>query len=122
MFIGIGWAVRLTLLLAVMIGTSSNSHAQSSVSPEQANAFVRAALAVSEVHETWQVRINRAKSEVEAERLREKSLAAMRQAIQGVDGMTMEQYRVVYYEAKRNPELASYLIDILEKEVAAAGR
>ncbi len=122
MFIDIRRTVRLTMLAAMMIGASSISYAQSSVSPEQASAFVRAALAVSEVDEAWQIRINRAKSEVEAERLREKSMAAMRQAIQGVDGMTMEQYRAVYYEARRNPELAGYLIDILEKEVAAVGR
>ncbi len=125
MFIDIRRPLRITMLVLVLIvafGASSASFAQATIPPAQAKAFVHAALAVSQVHEAWQERIDEAKSEVEAERLREQSMLAMRQAIRDVDGMTMERYRAMYYEAKHNPELAAYLVEILEEEVAVVGR
>lgn len=110
--------LSLTILLFIALFTSHASLAQSTVPQEQAQAFVRAALAVSEIDQAWQQRINDAKSEVEAERLREQASIAMRKAIQEVDDMTIDRYRAMYYEAKRNPELAAYLTDLLEQEVA----
>ena len=109
-------------LFLVVLGSSSASEAQSTIDPDEARAFVRAALAASQVSEEWQPRMNRAKSEVEAERLREQAAVALRRAIRDVDGMTVDRYRVMYYEAKRNPELAAYLSDLLEQEVVEAER
>lgn len=125
MFIDIRRPWRFILLVLVTIvacGTSSASYAQPSIPLEQAKAFVRAALAVSQVSEAWQLRIDEAKSEVEAERLKEQATLSMRQAIRDVDGMTMDQYRSVYHEAKRNPELAAYLKGLLEEEVVETVR
>ena len=108
----------LVFLLLVALGSSSASHAQTTIDPHMAKAFVEAAIVVSLVNGTWEPRINRAKSEVEAQRLREQAASAIRQAIREVDGMTVHRYRAMYYEAKRNPELAAYLTDLLEQEVA----
>lgn len=113
--------LRVTIFALVFIaafGASSLSHAQSSIPPEQAKAFVRAALAVSQVNEEWHLRITRAKSEVEAERLREQANRAMGNAIRETKGITVDEYRTTYYTAKRNAELAAYLSDLLQQEVA----
>lgn len=114
-------SLRLTIFAYVLIaafGTPSLSHAQSSIPPEQAKAFVRAALAVGHVNEDWQQRINHAKSEVEAERLREQAALAMRKAIQETDGISIDTYRSIYHAARRDSELSAYLTDLLEQEVA----
>ena len=108
----------LALLLIAAFGAASASYAQSSIEPDQAKAFVRAALAVSHVNEEWQQRIYSAKSEVEAERLRGHAALAMRKAIRETDGMTIDTYRSIYYAAKRDTELAAYLADLLEQEIA----
>lgn len=110
----------LALLLIAAFGASSASNAQPTIPPDEARAFVRAALAASQVNEAWRPRINRATSEVEAERLREQEAAAMRQAIRDVDGITVEHYRVMYKAARSNPELAAYLTDLFEQELAEA--
>lgn len=111
-----------SLILIAMLGASNASFAQSTIEPDQAKAFIRAAMAVSLVNGTWEPRINRAKSEAEAERLREQAAGAIRRAIREVDGMTVREYRSMYYEARRDPELAAYLSDLLEQEVEAARR
>lgn len=108
----------LAFLLIAVFGASSASFAQSSFPPDQAKAFVRAALAASHVHEEWQLRINRAKSEVEVERLRDGADLAIRKAIRETDGMTIDAYRTIYDAARRDAELAAYLADLLEQEVA----
>ena len=110
------------LLFVLALGSSGASRAQSTIDPDEAKAFVHAALAASQVSEAWQPRISRAKSEAEAERLREKAAVAMRRAIRNVDGMTVGRYRTMYNEAKQNPELAAYLSDLLKQEVAEAER
>ena len=123
MFNNIGRALHFIVfvfLFLVALGSSGASKAQSTFDPDEAKAFVRAALAASRVSETWQPRISRAKSEVEAERLREKAAIALRRAIRDVDGMTVDRYRKMYYAAKQNPELVAYLSDLLEQEVAEA--
>lgn len=112
----------LALLLIAAFGATSASYAQSSIEPDRAKAFVRAALAVSHVNEVWQLRIKEAKSEVAADRLREQANLAMRHAIQDIDGMTIDTYRSIYYAARQNTELAAYLSDLLEQEVAEALR
>jgi hypothetical protein len=114
--------VMLILLFIVAFGASSASHAQSIVSPGQAEAFVRAAIAINQVNEAWQPRIDQAKSELEAERLRDQANIAMRQAIRDVGGMTVEDYRTVYHAARRDPELAAYVTELFEKKVAEALR
>ena len=111
--------LHVTLLVVLfLVALGSSGHTQSTVDPDQAKAFVRAAIVVSLVNGTWEPRINRAKSEVEAQRLREQAASAIRQAIREVDGMTVGRYRAMYYEARRNPELAAFLTDLLEQEVA----
>ena len=101
-----------------VLGSSGASHAQATIDPHKAKAFVQAAIVVSRISEEWQSRINGAKSEVEAERLREQAASAMHKAIRDVDGMTVYRYRSMYYEARRDPELAAYLKDLLEQQVA----
>jgi hypothetical protein len=112
--------VTLILLFIVAFGTSSASHAQSTVSPGQAEAFVRAAMAINQVSEEWQPRIDRAKSEVEAERLRDQANVAMRQAIREVGGMTVDDYRTVYEAARRDPELAAHLTEMASLRIFGA--
>lgn len=114
--------ITLILLFMVAFGTSSASYAQSTVSPNQAEAFVRAAMAINQVREEWQSRIDQAKSEAEAERLRDRAAAAMRQAIRDVGDITVDEYRTIYEAARRDPELAAYVTDLFEQMVAEAQR
>ena len=121
MFDDFGRPLRHAIFAFVFISACaapSLSQAQSSVPPEQAKAFVRAALAVSQVSEEWQLRIDRAKSEVEAERVREQADIVVRKVIRETDGMTIDTYRSIYHAARRDAELAAYLADLLEQEVA----
>ena len=113
--------VSILALLAVF-GASNLSHAQSTIEPDQAKAFVRAALAVSHINEEWRLRIKDAKSEVAAERLREQANLAVRSAIRETDGISIDTYRSIYYAARRDTELAAYLADLLEQETAEAQR
>ena len=115
-------AVFLAFLLIFALGTSSASFAQSTVPPKQAQAFVLAAIAVQQVNEKWQPRINQATSEAQAERLKQRAAVEARQVIAEVDGITVDQYRVLYDAAKSNQELAAYLSDLLEQEMATASQ
>ena len=46
--------IVVVCLFLVALGSSGASRAQSTIDPDEAKAFVRAALAASQVSETWQ--------------------------------------------------------------------
>ena len=99
-------------------GAASASYAQTTIDPDQAKAFVKAALAVINVNEDWKQRIFSAKSEVEAQRLRDQASLAMRKAIKETEGISIDGYRSIYYAAKHDAELADYLSDLLKQETS----
>lgn len=106
--------VDLVLILA--LGSTNASRAQTAVSQDKAEAFVRAAMAIDDVMRQWTPRIRRAPSEAHAALLREQANAAARAAVRDAEGISLEEYRTIYDALRDDPEMAERITGMFEQQ------
>lgn len=110
-------ALNLALVLGLAL-TGSAAQARPEIDPARLEAFVTAAIAAERVREAWTPRIDRAGSGAEAARLMEQADAAMIAAIEEIEGMTPDDYRMIYRAAQEDPELAAWLIALHQERAS----
>ena len=113
-------AIVRTLTLAALFvwAASSASHAQSSFSEQKLEAFVAAAVAVTELSEEWKQRIGEAGSEEKAEELRQQANQELVAAVEGTDGITVEEYKDISEAARDDPQLSAKIREIYDDQAA----
>jgi len=111
--------VRTLTLAALFVWVASSaSYAQSPFSEQKLEAFVTAAVAVTELSEQWRQRIGEAGSEEKANELREQANQELVAAVEGTDGITVEEYKEISEAARGDPELSAKIKQIYEQQAA----
>lgn len=108
------WCSVAVLTLALFLRltlTTSAAREPADLSPAMLNAIVTAAIATDRVIEQWAPTIDGADSEARAAQLRERADAA----IDETEGMTLNEYRLIYFMAQSDPPLAARLMELFEQ-------
>ena len=84
---------------------SLNEPDQLQITPEKIEAFVTAAIALNQVRSAWKPKVDAAKTEAEAEQLRDAASAEMRKAVENSPGITAREYVAIARAAQQNPNL-----------------
>jgi RNA processing factor Prp31 len=83
------------------------------------DSFVVAALAVDEVRNTYMAQLQTLEDEAEQQSLIQEANAAMVQAIEESEGITLEEYVAIGEAASTDPEIAA-MLDTMMREMAPA--
>lgn len=111
--------VRTMTLAALLVwAASATGYAQSAFSDQKLEAFVAAAVAVTELSEQWRQRIGEAGSEEKANALREQANQELVAAVEGTDGITVQEYKDISDAARGDPELSAKIRQIYDQQAA----
>jgi len=88
---------------------------QLELSQDQLASFVSAVLEVQQIRSKWQPQIQAADSAEQAQKFQVQASAEMVKAVQD-KGLTVETYRAIAMAAQDNPELASRITKLIEKQ------
>jgi len=113
--------VRKTLFaaahaVATAAAGSAWAQAQAEFTDEQLESFVVAAVAVQELIREWNPRIEGAENAEQAAELREQANTELVEAVNGTDGITLEQYQEIGEAAQSDPDLASRIQEIHQEQ------
>jgi spore cortex formation protein SpoVR/YcgB (stage V sporulation) len=86
-------------------------------SDAKVRSFVDAVLAVNAVVERWRPQIQAASSEADKQQMAQQANQEMRAAVEGTDGMTVEEYQAIAQAAQADPQLMAR-IDQVFREAA----
>ena len=82
-------------------------------------SFASAVIAVNAVVERWRPQIQAAPSDADKQRMAEQANQEMRAAVEGTEGMSVEEYQAIAQAAQGDPQLMAR-IDQVFKEMAPA--
>ena len=83
-------------------------------------SFASAVLAVNAIVEQWRPQIQAAPSEDEKQRMAEQANQEMRAAVEGTEGMTVEEYQAIAQAAQADPQLMARLDQVFKDMAPAA--
>jgi membrane protein implicated in regulation of membrane protease activity len=83
-------------------------------------SFASAVLAVNAIVEEWRPQIQAASSEADKQRLAEQANEEMRAAVEGTEGMTVEEYQGIAQAAQSDPQLMARLDEVFKEMAPAA--
>jgi hypothetical protein len=98
-------------------GTSESGGTTAEFSQDKIDAFVLAAVDLSEVRSEYQQKIAQAPTEDEKQQLAVEGQAKMAQAVEQADGITIEEYTEIGTAAQSDPELAQRLTMLIEEKM-----
>lgn len=106
----------LFMALAAQAASAAEEYSQAKL-----QSFADAVLAVNAIVEQWRPQIQAAASEADRQRMAEQANEEMRAAVEGTDGMTVEEYQAIAQAAQADPQLMARL-DQMFKEMAPAAQ
>lgn len=111
----------LSCLVAALLVTfaAQNAVAQEDYTDAKLQSFASAVLAVNAIVEQWRPQIQAAASESDKQQMAEQANQEMRAAVEGTDGMTVEEYQEIAQAAQADPQLMARL-DQMFKEMGPA--
>ena len=109
------------LLAAVFLTLAARTAVAEEYSQAKLQSFADAVLAVNAIVEQWRPQIQAAASEADRQRMAEQANEEMRAAVEGTDGMTVEEYQAIAQAAQADPQLMARL-DQMFKEMAPAAQ
>lgn len=107
-------AAAAAILFAGMAAAQNGKYDEAKI-----DAFVEAAVKVTQIRQQWIPKIQSAGSEEETQKLSQQAVAEMRTAIDGVDNISPEQYDQIAMAMQKDKDLAER---INEKFKQAAGQ
>jgi len=96
--------------------TAPEPRSESAISDDLLSAFVSAAINVSEVSASYRQQIDMAEDEATRQRLREEQTAAMVEAVEQTNGITVEEYVAIGEAAQADASLNQRITERLEGE------
>ena len=109
-------------LLAVLVLTGARaSIAQEAFTDAKLQSFASAVIAVNAIVERWRPQIQAAPSETDKQQMAEKANQEMRAAVEGTEGLSVEEYQAIAQAAQGDPQLMAR-IDKVFKEMAPAAQ
>jgi Domain of unknown function (DUF4168) len=109
------------LLLALLLTTGRAALAAEEYSETKLQSFASAVLAVNAVVERWRPQIEAAPSEAEKQQMAEQANEEMRAAVDGTEGMTVDEYQAIAQAAQSDATLMAR-IDQVFKDMAPAAQ
>jgi hypothetical protein len=107
-------------LLAVLVLTGARaSVAQEAFTDAKLQSFASAVVAVNAIVERWEPQIQAASSDTDKQQMVEKAQQEMRAAVEGTEGLTVEEYQAIGQAAQGDPQLQAR-IGQLFKEMTPA--
>ena len=107
-------------LSAVLVLTGARaSIAQEAFTDAKLQSFASAVVAVNAIVERWRPQIQAAPSEADKQRMAEQANQEMRAAVEGTEGLSVEEYQAIAQAAQGDPQLMAR-IDKVFKEMAPA--
>jgi Domain of unknown function (DUF4168) len=107
-------------LLAVLVLTGARaSVAQDAFTDAKLHSFASAVVAVNAVVERWRPQIQAAPSDADKQRMAEQANKEMRAAVEGTEGLSVDEYQAIAQAAQGDPQLMARL-DKVFKEMAPA--
>jgi hypothetical protein len=106
----------LFLNLAAATASAAEEYSQAKL-----QSFASAVLAVNAIVAEWRPQIQAAPSEADKQRLADQANDEMRAAVEGTEGMTVEEYQAIAQAAQSDPQLMARL-DQVFKEMAPAAQ
>lgn len=88
---------------------------------EKIDAFVLAAADMSAVRAEFQEKIQSAQSEEDVQRLAAEGRQKMIEAVEGAEGISLEEYNAIGAAAQEDPELARRITMLIEEQVGSDG-
>lgn len=106
------------LALAFMLGLAAfgPARAQTDISEAKLEAFVAAAVSVSQIIEQWTPRIESAESQEAADDLLDQANAELVAAIEETGGITLEEYKEISQAAQADPSLSARIEEIFNQQ------
>lgn len=106
------------LALAFMLGLAAfaPARAESEVSDAKLQAFVAAAVSVTELIEQWSPRIESAESQEAADELLAEANSELIDAIEATDGITVDEYKEISEAAQADPSLSARIEEIFQQQ------
>jgi hypothetical protein len=102
----------------VLIGTQA-SIAQEAFTDAKLQSFASAVVAVNAIVERWRPQIQAAPSDADKQRMAEQANQEMRAAVEGTEGLSVEEYQAIAQAAQGDPQLMAR-IDKAFKEMVPA--
>lgn len=106
------------LALALVLVLSPAQAQENELTDEKLGSFVVAAIAVEDLVEQWQPRIDEAATEDEALELRAQANAELVAAVEQTPGITVEEYQEIGMAAQTDPSLAERIRTLYEEQHA----
>ena len=107
-------------LLAVLVLTGARaSVAQEAFTDAKLHSFASAVIAVNVIVERWKPQIQAAPSDADRQQMAQKANEEMRAAVEGTEGLSVEEYQAIAQAAQGDPQLMAR-IDKVFKEMAPA--
>jgi hypothetical protein len=112
----------LSCLVAALFATLT---AQAAIAAEEYSeaklqSFASAVLAVNAIVEQWRPQIQAASSEADKQQMAEQANQEMRAAVEGTEGMTVEEYQAIAQAAQGDPQLMARLDEVFKEMTPAA--
>jgi Domain of unknown function (DUF4168) len=114
-------AMMICLLAVLVLSGARASIAQEAFTDAKLHSFASAVLAVNAIVERWRPQIQAAPSEADKQQMDQQARQEMRAAVEGTDGMSVEEYQAIAQAAQGDPQLMARL-DKVFKEMAPAAR
>ena len=108
-------AAALFLALAAPAASGAEEYSQAKL-----HSFASAVLAVNAIVEQWRPQIQAAASEADKQRMAEQANQEMRAAVEGTEGMTVEEYQAIAQAAQADPQLMARLDQVFKSMAPAA--
>jgi hypothetical protein len=112
-------AVMICLLTILVLTGVRASIAQETFTDAKVQSFATAVVAVNAIVERWRPQIQAAPSDADRQRMAEQANQEMRAAVEGTEGLSVEEYQAIAQAAQGDAQLMAR-IDKAFKEMAPA--
>jgi hypothetical protein len=107
-------------LAAVLALTGVRLASAEEYSDAKLQSFASAVIAVNAVVEKWRPQVEGATSDAERQQMAEQANQEMRAAVEGVDGMSVEEYQAIARAAQGDAQLMARLDQVFKAMAPAA--
>jgi hypothetical protein len=112
-------ALMICLSAVLVLAGARASIAQEAFTDAKLHSFASAVIAVNTIVERWRPQIQAAPSDADKQRMAEQANQEMRAAVEGTEGLSVEEYQAIAQAAQGDAQLMARL-DKVFKEMAPA--
>lgn len=113
-------ALMICLLAVLLLTGARASIAADEYTDDKLQSFASAVIAVNAIVERWRPQIQAAPSEDDKQQMAEQANQEMRAAVDGTEGMSVEEYQAIAQEAQGDPQLMARIDEVFKDMAPAA--